>query len=195
MAARTSRVVAGTRARVLLGTLGAAHASRLPRSGSAVFDLKMERDRVLFLVPEVPYPMHGGGALRSASILAYLTKNYDVDVIVFREAGNPDPAPLFPSGIGGDVLVLDLPHHRRDSISRAARNAERMTRGVPPLVDRFSGFASPIAEFLRNRYYSIAIVEHFWCAPYWDQIAPVSRKTVLNLHNIESVLHARCALC
>jgi glycosyltransferase involved in cell wall biosynthesis len=139
--------------------------------------------------------MHGGGALRSASILAYLTQHYDVDVIVFREAGYPDPAPLFPSGIGGDVLVLDLPHHRRDPISRVARNAERMARGVPPLVDRFSGFASPIAEFLRNRYYSIAVVEHFWCAPYWDQIAPVSRKTVLNLHNIESVLHARCALC
>ena len=27
----------------------------------------------------------------------------------------------------------------------------------------------------------------------WEQLAPVSARTVLDLHNIESVLHARCA--
>ena len=36
-------------------------------------------------------------------------------------------------------------------------------------------------------------MEHFWCAPYWDQLAPVCARTVLNLHNIESELHHSCA--
>ncbi|HLN03748.1 MAG TPA: glycosyltransferase family 4 protein [Bryobacteraceae bacterium] len=154
----------------------------------------MTKGRALFLVPEAPYPTHGGGAMRSASVLEYLAQRYDVDVIVFREPGSPDPALLFPAAAcPREILVLDLPRHRKDPISRAVRNAERMARAVPPLVDRFRGFAAPISAFLKGRRYDVAVIEHFWCAAYIEQIAPVSRKTVLNLHNIESVLHQRCA--
>jgi glycosyltransferase involved in cell wall biosynthesis len=154
----------------------------------------MTKGRALFLVPEAPYPTYGGGAMRSASVLEYLAQRYDVDVIVFREPGAPDPATLFPtSARPHDILLLALPPHRKDPISRAARNVERMARAVPPLMDRFSGFAAPISSFLRGRQYDVAVIEHFWCAMYFEQITPVSRKTVLNLHNIESVLHQRCA--
>ena len=153
----------------------------------------MPQGRALLLVPEAPYPMHGGGALRSASILSYLAPRYEVDVIVFREPGAPDPALLFPAGLAREIHVLDLPYHRKDPISRTARNALRLARGIPPLVDRFSGFAASVAAFVQGRRYEVAVIEHFWCAPYWEQIAPVSRRTVLNMHNIESVLHARCA--
>ena len=54
---------------------------------------------------------------------------------------------------------------------------------------------SPIAcAFLvHGESYRVAAIEHFWCAPYWEQVAPVSSRTVLDLHNIESVLHERCA--
>src|SRR6476661_4133460 len=153
----------------------------------------MPARRAIFLVPEAPYPMRGGGALRSASLLEYLAGRYDVDVIVFREPGAPDPAPLFPAGVARDIHVLKLPHHRKDPLSRAARNAGRLLRGVPPLVDRFAGFAADIEAFVRERHYKVAVAEHFWCALYHTHLARVSRKTVLDLHNIESVLHARCA--
>jgi len=153
----------------------------------------MARGHALFLVPEAPYPAHGGGALRSASLLEYLARRYDVDVIVFREPGAPDPACLFPTGVARAIHVLNLPRHSKDSISRAARNAGRLMRGIPPLIDRFTGFAADIEVFMRGQRYEVAVIEHFWCAPYHTQVAPVSRKTVLNLHNIESVLHARCA--
>jgi len=153
----------------------------------------MARGRALFLVPEAPYPMHGGGALRSASLLEYLARRYDADVIVFREPGAPDPAPLFPAGVARDIHVLELPHHRKDPVSRAARNAGRLLRGIPPLIDRFTGFAADIEAFVRGRRYAVAVAEHFWCAPYHAQLALVSQRTVLDLHNIESMLHARCA--
>jgi glycosyltransferase involved in cell wall biosynthesis len=153
----------------------------------------MPRGGALLLVPEAPYPMHGGGAMRSASVLAYLAQRYEVDVVVFREPGAPDPAMLFPAGLAREIHVLDLPFHRRDRISQAVRNLGRLAREVPPLTDRFSGFGVPISAFVRGRRYEVAVIEHFWCAPYWEQIAPVSRRTVLDLHNIESVLHARCA--
>jgi hypothetical protein len=42
------------------------------------------------LAPEAPYPLAGGGALRTASLLHYLAERYAVDLVVFREAGAPD---------------------------------------------------------------------------------------------------------
>jgi glycosyltransferase involved in cell wall biosynthesis len=153
----------------------------------------MARGRALFLAPEAPYPKQGGGALRSASVLEYLARRYDVDAIVFREPEAPDPARLFPAGVVHEVHVIDLPRHGRNAVSRTARNAARLARGIPPLVDRFAGFAGSVAAILQGRRYDVAVVEHFWCAPYWEQVAPVSEQTVLDLHNIESVLHARSA--
>jgi glycosyltransferase involved in cell wall biosynthesis len=46
---------------------------------------------------------------------------------------------------------------------------------------------------LSGRRYDLGIVEHFWCAPYVEQISAVCDRTVLDLHNIESELHERCA--
>jgi hypothetical protein len=89
--------------------------------------------------------------------------------------------------------VLDLPANRRDRASRALRNASRVVRRVPPLIDRFSGFEQQVAEILRGRRYELGIIEHFWCAPYQEQLSAVCERTVLDLHNIESHLHYLCA--
>ena len=147
----------------------------------------------LFLSAEAPYPLAGGGAMRSASLLNFLARHYAVDMITFREPRAADPREALPEGLVRHVHVVDLPPHARHALARASRNAGRLVRRVPPLVDRFAGFGGPIAAALGGRRYDIAIIEHFWCAPYWDQAAAVSDVTVLDLHNIESVLHARCA--
>ena len=147
----------------------------------------------LFLAPEVPYPLAGGGALRAASMLHYLALRYTVDAVFFREPGAPHPAQHLPSGLVRRLCVLDLPVHRRDLPARAWRNAVRLARGVPPLLDRFAGFEAEIARFLAGYRYDVAVVEHFWCAPYRDCLAEASGRTVLDLHNIESALHAGCA--
>jgi glycosyltransferase involved in cell wall biosynthesis len=147
----------------------------------------------LMLAPEAPYPIAGGGALRTASLLEYLSRRYRVDLIVFRQPGAPDPAAQIPAGKVERVVVLDLPPNGRSLTARAWRNASRVVRDTPPLVDRFSGFDQQIREAVAGRRYDLGIVEHFWCASYWEPVAAVCRRTVLNLHNIESVLHARCA--
>jgi glycosyltransferase involved in cell wall biosynthesis len=66
-------------------------------------------------------------------------------------------------------------------------------RHVPPLVDRFAGFEQEVANAIGAAKYEIGLIEHSWCAPYWAQIATACQRTVLDLHNIESMLHARCA--
>ena len=147
----------------------------------------------LMVAPETPYPLSGGGALRTASLLHYLALRYAVDLIVFRQPGAPDPRAALPAGFVRRVTVLDLAANGRSLAARALRNAARVAREIPPLMDRFSGFERPMAEAIGGRRYDLGIIEHFWCAPYLESIGPACRRTVLDLHNIESVLHARCA--
>ncbi len=147
----------------------------------------------LLLAAETPYPLAGGGALRTASLLHYLARRYDTDLVVFRQPGEEDPARRLPPGLARRVAVIELPPNRRTPAARTARNALRLIRRVPPLMDRFAGFAGPIQAALAGRRYDIGIIEHFWCAPYAEQIASSCRRTVLDLHNIESILHRRSA--
>jgi glycosyltransferase involved in cell wall biosynthesis len=147
----------------------------------------------LVLAPEAPYPLVGGGALRTASLVQYLARTRPVDLIVFRQPGAPDPVEHLPVGLARRVSVILLPATGRGRAARAVRNSARLGRGVPPLVDRFAGFERAVAEAICGRQYGIGLIEHSWCAPYWEQISPACQRTVLDLHNIESVLHARCA--
>jgi glycosyltransferase involved in cell wall biosynthesis len=149
--------------------------------------------RALFLTPETPYPLAGGGAIRSASLLEYLSGRYAVDVLVFREPGAPDPASAIPRHLARGVRVLDLPTHSKAPLPRLARNASRLIRGTPPLNDRFSGFGPVVSDYLRGRRYDLAVIEHFWCASYWDTIALHASAVVLDMHNLESVLMTRLA--
>ena len=100
------------------------------------------------LAPETPYPLAGGGALRTASLLHYLARKYETDLIVFREPGAPDPASGLPRGLVRRVTVIDLPANRRDAPARMLRNASRLARRVPPLVDRFAGFGEAVSRAL-----------------------------------------------
>jgi len=143
--------------------------------------------RALFVAPEAPYPLQGGGALRSASLLEYLAQSYSVDAIVFHTPGSPV---VFPPDRINRLLTIELPWHSKRTAARLLRNGSRLLRQTPPLLDRFSGFGARVAEFLGD--YDLGVVEHFWCAPYLDQIGPRCRRTVLDLHNIESAWHSGC---
>jgi glycosyltransferase involved in cell wall biosynthesis len=122
------------------------------------------RNSALFLTPEEPRAGTGGGGLRSASLLEYLRSKYDVKVSSFT-----------------------LPHHSKTYAARAWRNGWRFVRGVPPLIDRFAGCEAQLQPLLTGRY-RVAVIEHFWCAPYADVIRPHCDVLALDLHNIESEL-------
>jgi glycosyltransferase involved in cell wall biosynthesis len=156
-------------------------------------DLSGNRRTALLMTPEAPYPMMGGGPMRTASVLEYLAQKYTVDVIVFREPGAPDPRTAFPADLVRNVTVIDLPYHSNTQAARVTRNAKRLVRGVPPLVDRFSGFDVSVQDAVKGHEYKVAVVEHFWCANYFEVLEACCETLVLDLHNIESVLLARCA--
>jgi len=147
----------------------------------------------LVLSPEAPYPLTGGGSIRTASILEYLGPRYALDVIVFREPGAPDPRCAFRPGLARGVHVIDLPRHSKAPAARAARNLTRLTFGRPPLNDRFQGFAREVARCLEGQRYDVALIEHFWCAPYVEQVARHASRVILDLHNVESALYRSLA--
>lgn len=149
--------------------------------------------KALLISPEAPYPMMGGGALRSASVLNFLAQDHTVDMVTFREPSAADPTIVLPRGLVRRVHVVELPAHAQHGLARVTRNAGRLARRVTPLVDRFAGFGGQIGTFTRGERYDVAVIEHFWCAPYWDRAAAISDTTVLDLHNVESVLHERCS--
>ena len=158
---------------------------RKPSSGS---------EKALFLSPEPPFPLNGGGPLRSASILHFLARHFDIHLVTFQERGGNQaataagPLPLTPT-------MIDLPRHARHLPARVARNAVRLLRRRLPLSDRFCGPDSlrQVERSLDGERYAIGVIEHFWCAPYFDLLRRRTDRLILNLHNVESVLHARCA--
>jgi len=143
---------------------------------------------VLILSPEPPYPLNSGGAFRTASLLHYFARFAQVDLILISESGAPA---LLPPGLVRSQHVVPLPRHNRALVARYARNAGRAIRGVPPLMDRLAGLSAPIEKAIGTRHYDFGVVEHFWCAPYVDLLSGCCKKTVIDLHNIESVLHNR----
>jgi glycosyltransferase involved in cell wall biosynthesis len=150
----------------------------------------MEPDRmeVLMISPEPPYPLDSGGAFRTASLLHYFARFAEVDLILISDSGVPA---LLPPGLVRSQQVIPLPRHNRGAVARYARNAGRALRRVPPLIDRLAGLSAPIERAIGGRRYDFGVVEHFWCAPYVDQLSACCKKTVIDLHNIESVLYNR----
>ena len=148
------------------------------------------KPKAFFLTAESPYPLVGGGALRSASILEYLLARYDTDVFAFAQ---PGPGRESESPLARRWTTVRLPFHPADTASRAVRNVGRLLRRVPPLVDRFSGFEDALRKAVWGEHYDVAVVEHFWCAPYAPVLRGHCERMVLDMHNVESVWHERSA--
>ena len=151
------------------------------------------RPSALFLAPEAPYPAIGGGSLRAASLVEFLARDHAVHLILFREPGAPDPAAAIPEGRAVRADVIDLPYHAKTPAARISRNVSRALRGVPPLVDRFSGFGERLHALLQNRQYDIAILDHFWCAPYVVQVRPHAKLIFADLTDVDSAWHESAA--
>ena len=154
-----------------------------------------EGKRSLLLAPECPYPLQGGGPMRTGSLLHYLAGRSAVDLIGFHEEGSAACGRALPGGLCASAAGIALPRHSKTLPAKVARNGVRLLRRRLPLMDRFGGASSRrrLRDLLANRRWDIGIVEHLWCAGYIDELRPRCRAVVLDLHNVESELHRSCA--
>jgi glycosyltransferase involved in cell wall biosynthesis len=151
------------------------------------------KPKALFLAAESPYPTIGGGPIRASSVLEYLAGRFSVHGIFFREPAAPHPASAIPPGRLDRVDVIDLPFHSKRAGARVLRNVSRLIRNRPPLMDRFAGFESQIERCVSGQRYEAAFIEHFWCAPYLDQVRSSAKRVILDVYNIESEWHRSMA--
>lgn len=145
---------------------------------------------VLILSPESPYPLHGGGQYRTASLIHYFSQFAEVDLVLISESGKPA---LLPPGLVRSQKTIPLPVHGKGTVERYLRNSRRALTGVPPLIDRLSGLSRQISDAIGNERYDLGVIEHFWMAPYVGDLEKCCGQVALDLHNVESVLHERCA--
>ncbi|MDX2149764.1 MAG: glycosyltransferase [Bryobacteraceae bacterium] len=141
------------------------------------------------LSPECPWPAAGGGAVRTASIVEFLARRYEVDMALFRVEGEPDVRWTFPQHLLRRAEWIDLPRSSKAAGHRAVRNLWRAFRGRAPLVDRFAGFQAKLAQLTESYHYRLAVFEHLWTAPYASVLAGRCQRLVLDLHNVESRLY------
>jgi glycosyltransferase involved in cell wall biosynthesis len=136
--------------------------------------------QVLLICPEAPFPVLGGGAQRIVSLIEYfVARGCAVDVLTFV----PCEA---PRELVREVFTIPLPPNGRSLPARVLRNAGRLARGVPPLIDRLAGFDASIRGVLGWRRYDLAVLEHFWVAPYVELLRDFATRVWCDLHNIES---------
>ncbi len=154
-------------------------ATAIPRKSLNGHNRRLSR-RVLFLTPESPFPVLGGGAQRIASLMEYASqRGASVDLLSFAPCTPP-------SGAVDRHWHIALPSNGRSMPARILRNAGRFVRGVPPLIDRLAGFESQIAAVLQGQRYDVIFVEHFWLGPYVDLLRRFADSVVCDLHNVES---------
>jgi glycosyltransferase involved in cell wall biosynthesis len=122
-----------------------------------------------------------------------LACRFSVHAIVFRQPGAPDPAQAIPAGGIERLDVVELPYHSKHPLARVFRNSRRLIRNIPPLMDRFAGFEERIVALVSGYEFRFAVIEHFWCASYVEQLRPSCQRVILDLHNIESVWHESLA--
>ena len=131
--------------------------------------------------------------MRTASIAQFLASRFRLHMITFQVGGGAEE-PL-PPDAAEVVDWIRIPSHSRRAAARVARNLSRLQRRVLPLTDRFSNADSrrQVASAVAGRSYRLAFVEHFWCAGYEDLLRGHASRLILDMHNIESALHAGCA--
>ena len=141
--------------------------------------------------PKRPIRSSEAGPIRAASVLEYLAQRFSVHGIFFREPGAPDPAAgAFLAGrVGSRGSCRSAISFQASARARPAQCHRAWPAIAPPLVDRFSGFEAQIERCLSRPAYEAAFIEHFWCAPYVDQVRPSAQRVILDLYNIESAWH------
>jgi glycosyltransferase involved in cell wall biosynthesis len=142
--------------------------------------------RILFLTPDVPYPLHQGTALRNFGLVKGLAeRGHRVSLITF--GSRPTPTPL-------DVLcenVTMVPPPQRSTVARVAT----LLRGQADLTTRLE--SDLMRRALREQALTpdIVHIEGLEMAPYLPLIAELTPHATLiyDAHNAEHALQARIA--
>lgn len=153
----------------------------------------MSRARVLFLTHLLPYPLDGGGQIKSFHTLKALASRYDVTLLaLIRRSEEAEKVGPLPELCGGGIKLIVLTRGSLTNVSNALRsllqgNSFLMTR------DADKAMQQALNNELSARQYDAVHVDHLQMAAFIPD-APLSCvKIVLDQHNIEHRIPKRLA--
>ncbi|MBC7236429.1 MAG: glycosyltransferase, partial [Chloroflexi bacterium] len=149
----------------------------------------MSPRRILFLTPQLPYPPEQGTALRNYNLLREVSRQHEVSLLSFQEAGAPLPEAL--SRVCVEVRTVIAPQR-----SWRERMGTLLSSPLPDMAHRLwcKAFEEALREMEPARFdlvqvegielarYGLAV--RAWCGPKGPRI-------VFDDHNAEYVLQRR----
>ena len=146
---------------------------------------QMSRPKILFLAHLLPYPLQGGGQIKSYHTLRLLSERYDVTLSCLIRTGdaNTDVAPLLR-------LCADALHRfwlKRDRLANVRDATVALITGCSFIVvrDDVSGVRSHVEYALNHGDYSAIHIDHLQMAQFLPADVPPNVKVVLDQHNVE----------
>ncbi|WP_373048213.1 glycosyltransferase [Vulgatibacter sp.] len=157
--------------------------------------------RVLFLTTELPWPVDGGGKLRTFETLACLSRFAEVEVLSVVEEGPIEAQRSALAAALPGITVLPPVRHpvriRRKPLALARTALAQLLHAEPYLVAKFRNRSYLAAAEERARLYAPDVIwcDHLNVFPAAARASAASRgaRVILDEHNVESDLFARAA--
>lgn len=148
--------------------------------------------RVLFLVPQIPYPPRKGTALRNWGLISGLAERHEVAVLSFLDPGqSPELDDLLARTCR--VAVVEPP-------TRTLRDRARdiLTTRQPDMALRLASetYAQHLQDWLARERFDVVQIEGIEMAPYLDVVRGTRSRPLLVFddHNCEYLLQRRTFL-
>ena len=152
----------------------------------------MTKPKVLFLAHLLPWPLEGGGQIKSYHVLKLLSQEYDVTMVALirSEAERDNIEPLSEFCVGGIHLVT-LPRGKARDLGIAART---MLMGASFLIsrDEVPEMHAQVESLIERERFAAIHVDHLQMASYVPQETH-GAKVVLDQHNVEHRIPKRIA--
>jgi sugar transferase (PEP-CTERM/EpsH1 system associated) len=147
--------------------------------------------RILLLSPWMPWPPHDGGRIRVLNTLRHLSRRHHVTLLAPSRTPADAQAAVELRQTCEAVVTADLPADARSVIGRALR-AALARRPLIEGIHYSRAMAQAVRRLTAGASFDVVQVEFSWFAPYLRALGPGCRaRTVLTLHNVESLRFAR----
>ena len=153
-------------------------------------DQSLDRKRILFLTPQLPYPPEQGRSIRNCNLIAHVAQHHDVSLLSF---GQGSPSAWGPLAQCCRILRIVPPPSR----STSDRIFTLLTTPDPDMAHRLwsSAFGAALRDSLKDDGYDIVQIEGIELAPYAEMIPQVLGEGAVTIvfddHNAEYVLQRR----
>ena len=147
--------------------------------------------RILHLTLDLPYPPVAGAQVRDLALISRLAARHEIDLVAFCETAPRPGAVAEMERICRSVSVITRP--ALGPAGLAAHIARQSLKGRPIACANyvFPEVEARLRALVAERRPHILQIEHSFLAPYVE--AAGGARTVLSLHNVGAIQHARIA--